>query len=345
MSSDQNGWIKLHRKIQDNELWFAERFTKAQAWVDILLLASYKQSPDPLFIRGNEIRLKRGQSAYAITTLAKRWKWNERTVDRFLAKLQENKMISYHKSSLTTIITINNYDLYQSKNGSGAEQDEIIHTQLSLINTEQKKAENGSYSQKTETFLNNSTEHGTEQNTEQKLQLVQTNNNSKEIKEVKEIMHDHVFPNAVSFSECEVDYKKFRPDNFGNNIQLKKAIVKTIEELTSFSPNKQDIINHFNLLISDESKKRRNCEETEIAFQALIEICIESSNWGRVRDNKGYLYGAVKNRITQMIEEYKAYNYKQNLPDDKFITKEFNFLSVKETHWKRQKFYMQQEKN
>ena len=36
------GWIKLHRTLQDNKLWYSEPLTKGQAWVDLILLANHK---------------------------------------------------------------------------------------------------------------------------------------------------------------------------------------------------------------------------------------------------------------------------------------------------------------
>jgi hypothetical protein len=39
---NNTGWIKLHRIIMDHPDWLAEPFTRAQAWVDLLLLANHK---------------------------------------------------------------------------------------------------------------------------------------------------------------------------------------------------------------------------------------------------------------------------------------------------------------
>ena len=38
------GWIKLHRSISDNDLWTSEPFSRGQAFVDLILLASHKDS-------------------------------------------------------------------------------------------------------------------------------------------------------------------------------------------------------------------------------------------------------------------------------------------------------------
>ena len=46
------GFISLHRELQDHWLWHSEKFTKAQAWVDLLMLANHKEL-SVIFIRGN----------------------------------------------------------------------------------------------------------------------------------------------------------------------------------------------------------------------------------------------------------------------------------------------------
>jgi hypothetical protein len=105
------GFIALHRKITKNEFYFSERFTKMQAWVDLLILANHQ--PNTLYIRGIEVHIDRGQLCWAKISLAERWKWNRRTVNSFISTLQNRKMIHSNSTSLTTIITILNYDEYQ----------------------------------------------------------------------------------------------------------------------------------------------------------------------------------------------------------------------------------------
>lgn len=114
------GWIKLHRQLFENEFWLSERFTKAQAWVDLLLLANHEQAT--VFIRGIELHVSRGQLAYAQTTLAYRWKWNERTVNKFLTMLEKRQMIQYKPDNITTVITIQNYNRYQKSIEQSADQ-------------------------------------------------------------------------------------------------------------------------------------------------------------------------------------------------------------------------------
>lgn len=115
-----DGYIKLHRQITENEWYFSERFTRMAAWIDLLLLATHKERT--VYIRGNEISLKPGELCYAQTTLAKRWRWNFRTVRKFLNELEKREMIQYRKSSITTVVSIINWDRYQVSTTQSAMQ-------------------------------------------------------------------------------------------------------------------------------------------------------------------------------------------------------------------------------
>ncbi len=120
--TSERGYIKLHRQITENELYFSQRFTRMQAWVDLLLLANHK--PSTVFIRGIEIRLKPGQMCYSQETLAKRWGWNRKTVSTFLSMLSQREMFDTKTSNITSVISIRNWNLYQeSGQQSGHQKD------------------------------------------------------------------------------------------------------------------------------------------------------------------------------------------------------------------------------
>lgn len=106
-----SGWISLHRKIMDDPLYLSEKFTKVHAWIDLLLLANFKDSE--IIIRGIRIPLKRGQLAYSEVSLAKRWKWARSTAKRYLFELETRHQIEQQKNNVTTLITILNFDKYQ----------------------------------------------------------------------------------------------------------------------------------------------------------------------------------------------------------------------------------------
>jgi hypothetical protein len=106
------GWIKLHRAIMHNKRYFSEPFTYTSAWIDLLLLANH--SENIVNKRGIEILIKRGQTGYSSHALAIRWKWSRSKVERFLDSLEKDNQIEQHKTPITTITTIINYDEYQS---------------------------------------------------------------------------------------------------------------------------------------------------------------------------------------------------------------------------------------
>ena len=117
--SKGNGYILLHRKICDSYLWSDKPFTKGQAWIDLLLLANHTDKEE--FIKGSIVCVKRGQLVRSRQFLAKRWGWNVKTVDRFLEGLKTRKMVDYIGTPNGTLITVDNYGIYQSaRNTKGA---------------------------------------------------------------------------------------------------------------------------------------------------------------------------------------------------------------------------------
>ena len=112
--NNQKGWISLHRKICENDLWFLEPFTKAQAWIDLVLNANHKEGV--INIRGNIITIKRGQIGWSEITMTERWQWSRNKVRRFLKWLETKQQIEQQKLyKLTSITTIINYDQYQTE--------------------------------------------------------------------------------------------------------------------------------------------------------------------------------------------------------------------------------------
>ena len=93
-----NGWVKLHRKLADHELWLAEPFTRGQAWIDLLLLANHKTG----FIRrrGITVKVERGQVAWGEEALAHRWRWSRNKLRRFFSELTGRGMISRQNAEI-----------------------------------------------------------------------------------------------------------------------------------------------------------------------------------------------------------------------------------------------------
>jgi len=167
------GWIKLYRQITDSELWQTEPFTKAQAWIDLLLSATHK--PQTVFIHGVEINLKPGELCRSQLTLSKRWKWHRQTVKKYLLWLQSREMIHFKNTKITTIISVINWDKYQN---------EISFTEASNYqkNVQQKNVEIESETQKIGHIYEQSVQQSVQQN-------VQQLRHKQECKECKEDTH------------------------------------------------------------------------------------------------------------------------------------------------------------
>ncbi len=105
------GYIKLSRKITQNQLYFSEKFTKLAAWIDLIILASYK--PETVVLGGVRFDLNPGELCYSQKELAHRWQWDRRTVRKYLDVLKKSMMVSIRTNRITSIITILNWGKYQ----------------------------------------------------------------------------------------------------------------------------------------------------------------------------------------------------------------------------------------
>lgn len=105
------GWVSIHRKILESDLWLSEKFTKGQAWIDLLLLANHERHT--LDVRGNDVVIERGQVGWSEQSLANRWKWSRNRVRGFALWLKRYNRIDIRKSRILGVITILNYNLYQ----------------------------------------------------------------------------------------------------------------------------------------------------------------------------------------------------------------------------------------
>lgn len=116
------GWVKIHRKIMESNGYFSEPFCRNMAWVDLIILANH----DDNFFRARGIRIdvKRGQVGYGLEELSKRWKWSRGKAERFLRELENTNTVVRQKSNITTLITIVNYDEYQSGDKANSKADD-----------------------------------------------------------------------------------------------------------------------------------------------------------------------------------------------------------------------------
>lgn len=98
------GFSMLSKELMDSEYYFSERFTRMQAYMDLCLLAEWKDRK--IIKRGQVVELKAGQLAKSEEELAERWQWSRNTVRKYLNEQQSIGNIEQHKSRLITITTV-----------------------------------------------------------------------------------------------------------------------------------------------------------------------------------------------------------------------------------------------
>ena len=134
------GWISLSRKIFECWIWAETPFSRAQAWIDLLLLANYEPKK---FVLGNElVEVERGSFITSETKLMKRWGWGKGKTRAFLSLLEKDGMIVKKTNHKRTDITIVNYSKYQD-----------AHT-TDIPLTDRKRTDNGPITDSTNNINN-----------------------------------------------------------------------------------------------------------------------------------------------------------------------------------------------
>lgn len=105
-----NGWIKISRELPKHWIW--QDADRLKWWLDLLFMATWEDSKQ--LVGSRLIEIKRGQLVASISYLVKRWGVGHNTVIAFLKMLQEEKMITKTSTRNISIITICNYEKYQT---------------------------------------------------------------------------------------------------------------------------------------------------------------------------------------------------------------------------------------
>ena len=106
-----SGFILIHRSIFDHPLFVDEKKCRQAAFE--WLLAEAEWQPRDRKRVGNTVSLERGQLAHSLRYMARAWKWDASTVQRYLKTLEDEGMIKTDVKHGLTRITICNYDKYQ----------------------------------------------------------------------------------------------------------------------------------------------------------------------------------------------------------------------------------------
>lgn len=147
------GWVKIYRKLQEDELWTLDPFSRGQAWVDLILIANHKDGI--INIRGNIIEVKRGQVGWSELRLSKRWGWSRGKTHNFLFFLSKSGKTIQQKSHIISLITVLNYDKYQSNDTTDRTTDRTTDATLTRSIKNDKNDKEPPNPQKGERVINN----------------------------------------------------------------------------------------------------------------------------------------------------------------------------------------------
>lgn len=106
------GWIKISRSIAEHWLWKDAEILKW--WLDLLLMAAWKEHKE--LVGRQLVSLGKGQLIASLAYLCKRWKRSRPMVESFISNLEQDGMITKAVCNNISIITIANYECYQTTN-------------------------------------------------------------------------------------------------------------------------------------------------------------------------------------------------------------------------------------
>lgn len=128
-----DGWIKLHRCVRSNWVWNDKPFNRGSAWLDLLMLVNHQDKK--IIFNGTLTNVEKGSCITSLRKLSERWGWSISKTKRFFEQLQNEKMLSFKSDTKKTLVTIENWDLYQCS------ETEIVTPKENKSKTEEKQKE------------------------------------------------------------------------------------------------------------------------------------------------------------------------------------------------------------
>lgn len=226
------GWICLHRKIQDCDIWQdPEPYDRRSAWIDLLLSANHNDNS--MLFDGHRIVVERGQFLTSVRKLSERWQWSKDRTLRYLRLLEELDMIHRESNARRTLITIVNYSNYQDMRDTDKDTDKDSYKDT------HKDTHKDTDTPQT-TMINNDNNVNNENNNKGRFK-------KPTLEEVKE----YCFENIINIDEqAFIDYYESVGWTVGRNKKMKdwKASVRNWERRQRERINKPQQQNLFDVL-------------------------------------------------------------------------------------------------
>lgn len=139
----KEGYLKLYRKFQQNPFWTEKRkFSKAEAWIDILFTVRYQDEPERVIIKNKILECKMGESLKSLSTWGERWGWSTSAVVRFFELLKKLEQIETVNEKVTNRLIVCNYSTYNIKRNDNNLNTESNRNESEMkVKTEEERKE------------------------------------------------------------------------------------------------------------------------------------------------------------------------------------------------------------
>lgn len=108
---DEKGVFAIARSIWECDDFLNQKFTQREAWMWLIGAAVWKQAR--INFDGKWVTLERGEFAFSVRFLAKKWGWAKSTVSRFLVTLENRSLIRDVSRDNVSVFSINKYNDFQ----------------------------------------------------------------------------------------------------------------------------------------------------------------------------------------------------------------------------------------
>ncbi len=142
------GYIGLFRKFFEHNFWTKKRkYSEAEAWIDLLQMARWKDEPVTLMDDRGQYVLDIGDIHASLRFLGTRWKWSTKKVSHFLSILIQDGSIKFKiRNSVRSIIHITKLKTYMNWIKGERNTEETLRKHSG--NTEETKKKKGNKEKK-----------------------------------------------------------------------------------------------------------------------------------------------------------------------------------------------------
>lgn len=146
MATDNNGWVKLHRKLLKSEVFRNEKLLKV--WVWCLLKATHQEYEQLVGLQ--VVPLAKGQFIYGRKSASKELDINESTIRKYMKTLELMGCISVKSTNKYSVVTVEKWTLYQCDEGESYQQSaNKVPTECQQSTTNKNKKNNKEHKEDT----------------------------------------------------------------------------------------------------------------------------------------------------------------------------------------------------